>query len=688
VTAPSTDAEVAAAKAALQKRFTQMLLSSKDKTEKIEKLLAKSPEYQQLLMASAADVMKQATAFGHGNTASSRSVAQKTAEQHAEKEMAKLRAGISGELKTRIAEDYGQIDALAKGLTAATAKADNASAAIKQLSQKEFLTNPASKDLISIKWDKAAMDRLAANVHARHQDLDKLRTKLDALMSVDDESKLREGVRSCEKELFEHKTAIGEATKSVSKALAKLDFKIDEKALRAYIRQVAAKDDIKDLEKGFEFVHTAIDMTGAVFSATEATKTLTRAANLITDIAKEYGKEQIVKKRGKEYGAEHTRGELFAEHTENPLLIAQQLFEDQEKALDFFLQGLGTTLSGALIAAHGAGEIVMKVWDPVTKAIQDVLSTRLKARLKLAQDALAAQNVEYAKQLQTDRDKSLEEEITKAIKEKVEEFGKKLGEEALKAISGGGDGGGDGGEEGGIAGIFTEIAKDPAKLVSTVLGWIVKPIMKKVWEIFPPKPAETITGDDLTNMHNVIHIAQLPIDMAVQGRVPRVAQPFTSLDTRPSDVDQSAWDQFDEVNAGRTAFPDDPAKRTYYVSLTVPEFDNVKVWGHFDPRTKRFVPDQPDPTAFDDWSDRTIAGTGYSDGALTTGGPAVVGKWAIVRVGSINYVTLTESGGRRHWGGYADNTRGPRGTSSQLGSIIETLQSIDRQVMGGFPVGQ
>jgi hypothetical protein len=235
--------------------------------------------------------------------------------------------------------------------------------------------------------------------------------------------------------------------------------------------------------------------------------------------------------------------------------------------------------------------------------------------------------------------------------------------------------------------MLQKIVEDPAKIVTTVLGWIMKPLMKKIWEIFPPKPAQTVTGTDLTNMLNQIHIAQLPIDMAVAGHAPRVAPTITTLDTRPGDIDQTAWDQFEEVNAGKTEWADDPARRRYHVAVLVPDYGNAKVWGTFDPRTKQFAPTELDPTVFDDWSDRTVAGAGYSDGALVGGEPAVKGTWQIVTVGQYQYVALTD-GSVRHWGGFSDNTRGPRGTASQLGTVVQALRTTTRAAMAGFPIGQ
>src|SRR3954447_3361959 len=680
MTAPSNGKQLEDAKAALQKRFTQMLLSSKDKTDKIEKLLAKSPEFQNLLSASAADVMRQATAMGHSDDASTRFAATKVAETEAQKVMSKLRGSISAELKTRIAEDYGQIEALSKGLRDPTAKADGAFVTVASISDYEFMTNVASADYIKIKLDESEVRSLSGKMHAKHESLNKVRTKLDGLISSEDEAVLREGVRACEKDLQSFQASIAETTQAISKTLSKLKVSINEKALEALITQVVKAGELKDLEMAFKFVEKAIDVIGAAFKATEATETLNRAAKLISKIAETYGKSVVVDRGGKEHMKSHTDEEVRAEHTKDPLMLARTMYDKQQVALDIFLQGLGTTLSGALIAAHGAGEIVMKIWDPIADSITEVISSLLKERLKRAESALAAKDPAAASEAQTDEGKSLEGRISAAIQKGVEKLGDKLAEEAVKAVSGSGDS--DGG-----ANIFQEIAEDPTKLVSTVLKWVLKPVMKKVWEIFPPKPAEAVTGADLEAMLNQIHIAQLPIDMAVAGHAPRVAVDYTSLDERPDDIDQTAWAQFAGVNAGRTTAPNDPASRTYHVAVTVPDFGNVKVWGTFDPREKQFAPEELDPTAIDDWSGRAIAGAGYTDGPLT-GEPRVKGTWSLVTVGSYRYVTLTEGGGKRHWGGFADNTRGPRGTASLLGNVVEALDATGAETMAGFPIGQ
>jgi len=669
---PSTDKTLADAKLALQRRFTQMLVSSKDKSDKIEELLKKSPEFRDLLSASAADVMKQATAMGHSDNATTRTSVGKIAETEAAKVISQLRVQVSAELKTRIEHNYLAVEGVREAIRVATGKCDGALAVILDLSQYEFLTNPASKDLIKIKWNESKISGLGEKMNRQLKAMNVLEAKLDGVADSENEADLREVIRKVEKELTEQREAIKETSDEVSRVLKGLMVDIKEKPLAAYV-QTLVKSDIEKFEKAVEFVDMARKYALSVFKASEATNTLNRAFELLATIAKTAGKSAIVDQASKKHMKTHTDAEVRAEHTKDPLLLAKAMYDQQKAALKIFLQGLGTTLSGALIAAHGAGEIVMKVWDPIAESIETALEVMLEARLKQAEEALAAKNAELAKKLQTDQDKALENAVTKAITDKIKEFGKELGAEALKAIRG------DGGEAatGEQKNVFQEIAEDPEKLVNIVLKWVLKPVLKKVMEIFPPKPAETVTGADLDMMQSKIVIAQLPIGMGLAGRSAPQPRVFTSMADKPEDVDDAVWRKFLSVDAARTEAADDPARRKYRVAMNVPGFGEAKVWGDYDPRTREFVPGEIDGGSLDDWSNRTVAGGGYSDGPLGPNGPAVRGNWALVTVGTYHYVALFY-GDQVHWG----NLRAPTGAlGTELGPVVQALDTTQELTM-------
>src|SRR5262249_7150681 len=144
------------------------------------------------------------------------------------------------------------------------------------------------------------------------------------------------------------------ATRDVASVLSKLTATVNTKALEAYIAEVVKKDELEELDKSKEFVDKAIGIIGSIFKATEATETINRAARLLNTAIFTYAREREITKGGKEHLEEHTQGEVRSGHDDDPLIMARRIFDQQKRALDLFLQTLGTTLSGALIAAHGA----------------------------------------------------------------------------------------------------------------------------------------------------------------------------------------------------------------------------------------------------------------------------------------------------------------------------------------------
>jgi nucleotidyltransferase/DNA polymerase involved in DNA repair len=686
MTAPSTEQQVAEARAALQKRFTQMLLSSKDKTHKIEKLLAKSPEFQQLLSASAADVIKQATALGHSDNANTRFAATKIAETEAKKVMEELRSGLSEELAAMIEDELTKIEFSRKGVRDALHKCTSAQQAFKTINGYEFMKNPLSKDLYKLKWNGKELASLAESMDKRNGELDEQVAKLKKVKELGDEAKMREAVRKYRKENQELQNTITYTTRKVSDLLKGLSVDISEKAIEAFVTQVKKKGDLKELDEAFEFADKIIEIICIPFAASEATGTIRRAALLISQASKRIGHEIIVKEGKKEERATSTDADIRAQHGKNPLMMATTMYEKQTAAVGLLLDGIGTTLSGALIAAHGAGEVVMKLWDPVAKGIKDFLESRFKARLAEAKKLLDAKQLEKLRTVQSDEDGSFKKELEKKIKEEVFGFCAKLGEEAVKELS-------KAGEEGPGQKLLAALTKSPQELPAAILGVVLKPLFDQIMVIFPPKPAELIDDAELAKMTVAIHIAKLPLDMVVRGDFSRteLAHDFTSLDVKPADIDQSAWDQFDEVNAGRTSFPNDPTKRTYWVQVRAKDFGDVKVWGEFNPRTKMFTPQQLDELEFDDWSNREAGGRGYSEGRMTDP-PTVQGRWSIVTVGSEanrrEYITLVESSGKRHWGGGGDALRVRGETLSTVIGQNDRLTNKIRETMGPFRIGQ
>ena len=68
--------------------------------------------------------------------------------------------------------------------------------------------------------------------------------------------------------------------------------------------------------------------------------------------------------------------------------------------------------------------------------------------------------------------------------------------------------------------------------------------------------------------------------------------------------------------------------------------------------------------------------------------PTVQGRWSIVSVGGNQYVTLVESGGKRHWGGGGDRLRLRGETLSTVIAQNSKLTNKTTESMAPFRIGQ
>jgi hypothetical protein len=543
MTAPSTSKQLEDAKAALKQKFIDMLVKKDYKTAKIEKLLADSEQFRNLLSASAADVMQQAKAQGYGDNANTRFSATKIAESEAQKVIEQLRVAVPAELKTRIEQDYLAIEGAVVAARGAYGRCDNALVVIEEVSGWEFMTNLASADIVKIKWNKTKISSLAEKMRERETSLETTRGKLDAVVSSENERELRDAIRVVESDLTTLREKVRTTQAEADSVLRGLGVEIKDRALEAFMAKLV-KEDIEKFEKVVDGLDKLRGFAMSIFKATEATNTINRGLELTATVAKAAGRAEIIDRAAKKHMQSHTDDEVRAEHSKDPLMLAREMFHKQETAMTIVLQGLGTTLSGALIAAHGAGEVVMKVWDPVVKVIEEVFKSRVKARLKLAEDAIKARDVAAAKAAQTDEGKTEEGMVESLLRRGLltvgKEVAKEYGKDAVHSVTGLGE------ASDGPLSFLTKIADEPEKFVDKILEVVLKPVMKKIWEIFPPKPAEEVTGEDLRNMANMIVIAQVPVGMGLMDRgdlAPKSRQ-YTEMEDRPEDISEEIWNKF------------------------------------------------------------------------------------------------------------------------------------------------
>lgn len=678
MTKPTSSQEAARAKEALKKRIVDLLVGEKTNTEKIKKLLAKSSQYEAFLVHQATDNLEFFKSHGASDNSETRGVAHKSATAEVDQLLKDTIAGLKGEFQQRVTDAMTTIDHMEEGAREKIERSRRVIAAIEEITEYEFIKDITSKNILTITFDKGSVTRARSDLKGRLESLASLRKELTKAATSDEERKLREALRTFNEKLEKARTSIGRSSGALTEALNTTSVAIDEKALEALISQKVAKEDLETLAAARGWLDRFISVASAVMEKNTVTGTISKALKLFNASAHAVARNEMIDDEAGEYRKGHTRGEVVAEHEANPLMLAQNLVERQKIALDILMKSLDTTLSGAMIATLGPGEIVMQAWAPISVAITKIVTSRLDARLKLAKDAVAARNAALALQYESDKEKELEEQIKDGVLEVLtsgaEKFVEKAREQFLPSENAEG-GAGEAAKHG--LGILDSIKENPGDFTATVLGWIMPPLMAQIWKIFPPKPAEEVSGSDLDAMQNTLFQASVPLSMQGTPYVAPPKQPVTAITDRPDDVAAGIWAKFVKTNAGRTQSGDDPAQRVYNVAVRVATFGNATVWGWFDPRTNEFTPDRLDDSSIDDWSDRTIAGRGYSDGAIAVGGPTVTGSWLVLTVGTWRYVALV-SGSTMRFGGWAANTRGPRGVASTLGAIVSPLSPEER----------
>lgn len=651
------------AKAALKQSLIDALISSKKNTDKTVALLKSSAQYQEYLVQAASSHLEYFKSQGSSGDSNARKAAESSARRDAD---ALLTGPKLQDLKDRVKLALDTLEHLRAGLAEKIRAGRAAVSAIDEIMKYEFMRDITSSKGLVVDFKSAQVTSAIKDLDSRLRKISEYNVEMSGAMGGDDETKVRDALRRFQKKLEEARKDIEKASVAFSEALNKTSVTIDEKALEALISQQVAKKELKKLQDAKEWVDRIKTVLAAFTETNSVTGTVSKAAGLINTVAFAAGRDQVIDKRGTEYEAESTRGEMYAEHDKDPLMLARNLVERQKIALEILMRSLDTTISGAMIATMGHGEVVVQAWNPISKAITAVVRSHLDARIKLASDAVAAKNAQLALQYETDENKAFEETIKNGVLEAITEGAAKFIESARTSVTGSGEGG----ESSGVGTqVLDGIKEHPGDFAGMIVAVVLPPLMTQIWKIFPPKPAQQVSGDDLTGMQDVVFQAQFPSFAVGSGPGQGTPKgPVTEIADQPSDVDDAVWDKLAATNAGRTQNPNDPATRVYYVAYDVPAFGGVRVWGSFDPRSNRFTPEQVDDSDLEDWSARMITGTGYREGT-----DDVTGSWETVAVGTWNYLRLVDTGDTSHWGSRGANTSGPRGVTSQLGTIVERL---------------
>jgi hypothetical protein len=362
----------------------------------------------------------------------------------------------------------------------------------------------------------------------------------------------------------------------------------------------------------------------------------------------------------------------------------------QKDALAIVLKGIGATLSGGLyVTPPGTAEVVLGAWDLAAEVVTQALETYLSERIEKAEknlQVLTPKSESLQEKIEEAFDDAygqLEEEVTKRLTGALQKFAQQRLEDTKEflenpkniadAIKSG-----VGQEE--ETGRF--IAKfDPFATSSLIAQFVVPPATRAIMKFLPPRPAEVIDGDRLVSIIDDIHFSQQPLDyfITVQPTQGGPVKQFKKGGEVWKLLEQNDTWNFRRTNANATVFPDDDGKILYCASVGRAS-KSLEVWGYFDPRTTKWVPDRLDRDCFKvDWSKYRIYSGGISEEDFTGDPPQTPGTWYLVdsyeaseHSSGMSYIMFMPDGSTvPMWGHRMDQAKGPSGPAYLLGPLVE-----------------
>lgn len=467
---------------------------------------------------------------------------------------------------------------------------------------------------------------------------------------------------------------------SMTDAYSSMTLKVTDSMVDAYIHSnshaVANLDGVK------EVVENGLKVTEPFLKTTNYTGFFMRLGEFVNNVANKSAKEAIIAVEVAKFKEEELTVTLFGEFNLHPDMFYKRLQESQQAALEIFISGLGLTISGGLLAAPpGVAEPVMKAFDILTGVVQDVIKEILDARDKGAQAQIKAARAsgELPSLPSGPEDKAIWEVIDglwdrayDGIKEEVEsKLQKKIDEKSndiAKSVASK------------IAGMNVDTAVDiigfvydpetggipefnPLQIEAMVTRILVPPVTRFVLQHCKVKPAEIISGKQLTTMLDNIFLTQLPLGSILRQSVIATAQ-------TPAQVDRSAHAVPDDIkghrvidtNDTKSRFPDDPDEVSVYLAL---ELDGIKVWGRWNPASRKWVARAIDDGAFvADWTQIAI-----NKDAITENGTEVKGQWygIVSEEKACTHVGFKGADNKWRLAHLADRPSGPHGTQFSLG---------------------
>ncbi|WP_329056180.1 hypothetical protein OG738_21475 [Amycolatopsis sp. NBC_01488] len=496
--------------------------------------------------------------------------------------------------------------------------------------------------------------------------------------------------------------------RSIESALNKLTVEVTTEAINAYVFGTSAN--VKDIEGLKKAADTGIGLTGSLLKKTNVSGFFVRLASLASSIIATSATAADVYKKRKELGLTQTFGDVLQGFDNDPTLLSARLQANQKAALEILINSLGLTLSGSLLVAPGAAELVMQVWDIVAGAVSSAVGEVLKTRMDKAVEELEKQGKKIMP-LKTEGQResfwASAQDLYKKAYSGVENAVRNAVSEGLHKPAKGAVNKGKTAEEP-ASELLTTVrqlvdgAVDP-QTVTDVLGtsydpgsfaegtsasWqfnllalesmiirlVMPPVMRQVLKFISVPPAEVLNGGQLAGILDGVEMSQVPAGMlfgqAVQGEPPKAIEGATDLPTRVGAR------KVKRTNAARSVLTG--KNKSYYVSL---DFEGVEVWGRYDPVLKTWQASRVDPDSFvTNWPDYTV-----SRKYVKVGGAKTEGMWYKVNIPDYGWQFLAfdpHSSGKTLWAHRLDTPKGPNGRMFQLGNQVDEFAKL--MLIGDF----
>ena len=463
----------------------------------------------------------------------------------------------------------------------------------------------------------------------------------------------------------------GRLSMAVADAYKDMTVTINEKMLDAYV--YAHSESVANLKGVKEIIESGAGVTEAVLRRSTYSGFFVRLAEFVNIVGNKAATELAIREGSSGFKKDRAPGSLFEAYDKEPQLLFQRLQDNQLAALDMLISMMGFTLSGALLIAPGAGEVVTGIYDLVTKVVKDVVKEILRGRAEGAmaeirklgipkQPAAEESFWTQADEFWDKKCKGASEEIEKELKIRISEQTLRSivsSDTALGVAQAAHSPGGDDEPSG---------AKfDPIALVGILEGWIITPVTRWVLQYCEIRPAQFFTGTDLATILTGINRAQLPVGSALKKCV--VPPPPLPVDPKahPGLVPEAVnGHRVIATDASRSNLAGAPDARTVHVALAL---QGVMVWGSWLCESGKWFARDIHRNSFADWSGITVIGRD----CVKENNTELKGTWHAITSPGTNYtyIGFRTSGGDWRLGHYMDLPKGPRAPEFFLGTQTE-----------------